>query len=139
MHLMGSWSQQSNDIALNELPTPDRCRVVVSVHTVLQDFNLGFYSHIELRHTNQTSYIYIAMLRVFSRHVVLRGKLLLWERKCEEYLQKSEIRYCLEGKSPPPPPPPKALKKTLAMLHMHFPEQIEYTTTVIGAGLPAVF
>ena len=40
---------------------------------------------------------------------------------------------------PPPPPPPKALKKTLAMLHMHFPEQIEYTTTVIGAGLPAVF
>ena len=76
------------------------------------------------------------MLRVFSRDVVLRGKLLLWERKCEEYLQKSEIRYCLGGKSPPPP---KALKKTLAMLHMHFPEQIQYATTVIGAGLPAVF
>ena len=37
------------------------------------------------------------------------------------------------------PPPPKALKKTLAMLHMHFPEQIEYATTVIGAELPAVF
>ena len=52
--------------------------------------------------------------RVFSRDVVLGGKLLLWGEKCEEY-PKNERNLLLFGGEIPPKGPEKKKKKKYCM------------------------